>query len=636
MGQKIKRSKQAMPPAQSRPDSRVIRNLESRFQEGKALELNKDFTGAENIYREIIAAFERNRFNAATPIAALGYVLLNQKKFEDAETTLRRCVKLNPNLLEGWANLGAVYRFTEQWRQCIVASKRTLQIEPKHLGSLLSLAEAQKEVRQYALSVQNCLLALSLDEKSIEARKTLASNYVALGDTSVCLPMFRKILEMDPESWPFKSYMFFAMQYEPALSSEEVLREHLIYGQTAREKVGPPQVAFTNSSLAARRLKIGYISSDFKEHVVMRFVEGVFAAHDRSRFEIVLISTSVKEDKDTPRIRGYADQWINISEIEDDGAAALIREQQLDILVDLAGHTGLPRLPLLARRLAPVQVLWCGYSGTSGIDTMDYIVVDNVLASPGEKAYFSEQPLRLPGSYVCFRPSSSLQPGPLPFERNGFITFGCMNNPSKINKHVVSWWAGILKAVPTSVLLMRYALLVDPLVRERIAKMFRECGIASDRYQMLEGKKDFISVYQDVDIALDTFPYNGTTTTCEALWMGVPVVALRGDRFVSRVGASLLTYTGLRDLIAESPRHYIDLAVELARDPQHLAGLRQQLRVHLPNTPVFDPNAFTKGLEQRYIEIFEKWHEQQASATLAALDHAYSSGNATSPARTGF
>ncbi len=612
MGQKIKKSKRVAVPGGTNLNSHVIRDLERRFQEGKTLELAKDFAAAEKIYREIVASFERNHFNAATPNAALGYVLLNQKKFEDAELVLRRSVKLNPDLLEACANLAAVYRFTERWRLCITASKMALKIEPKHVESLLNLAEAQKETRQYGLSVQNFLLALSLDNNSIEARKGLAANYVSLGETSVCLPMFRKILEADPQMWPIKSYMLFAMQYEPTLSNEEVLDEHLAYGKITREKIGPPHSAFANAAPKGRRLKIGYISSDFKEHVVMRFVEQVFAGHDRSRFEVVLISTSHKEDKNTGRIRGHADHWIDISEVEDQRAAAIVREHQLDIVVDLAGHSGVSRLPLLARRLAPVQIIWCGYSGTSGIEAMDYIIVDDVLAPPGEKTYFSEAPLRMPASYVCFTPPKALEVGPLPFERNGFITFGCMNNPSKINKYVVGWWAEILKAVPDSKLLMRYALFVDPLVRERIAKMFRAYDVDDRRYQMLEGKAEFMSVYQDVDIALDTFPYNGTTTTCEALWMGVPVIALRGDRFVSRVGASLLTYTGLKDLITESPQQYIELAVQLAHNPTQVGELRQQLRGHLPSTPVFNPKAFVKGLEARYLEIFTKWHQQSS------------------------
>ncbi len=397
MGRKIRHLTRTSPSESSLAASRVVRDLERRFQEGKALELEKDFAGAEKIYRELVASFERNHFNAATPSAALGYVLLNQKKFEDAEKILRRSVKLNPNLLEGYANLAALYRLTERWRMCITASKRALQLNPQHLESLLNLAESQKETRQYALSVQNFLLALSLDRDNIEAHKGLASNYVSLGETSVSIPMFRKILEMDPKLWTLKSHLLFAMQYDPTLSNEEVLNEHLDYGKIVRKEIGPPQVVFPNSEATGRRLKIGYMSSDFNYHVVMRFAEEVFVSHDRSRFEIVFIATSLKEDKNTERIRQHADLWMNISEMEDERAAPLIREQQLDILVDLSGHSGVSRLPLLGRRVAPIQILWCGYSGTSGIDTMDYIVLDNVLAPARRTGVFFRSPAEAPG-----------------------------------------------------------------------------------------------------------------------------------------------------------------------------------------------------------------------------------------------
>jgi predicted O-linked N-acetylglucosamine transferase (SPINDLY family) len=350
----------------------------------------------------------------------------------------------------------------------------------------------------------------------------------------------------------------------------------------------------------------------------MRFVEEVLAHHDRNRFELVLIATNANKDKDTERIRQHADRWLDISEMMDNEASGLVSGENLDILIDLAGHSGTPRLLLLGRRLAPVQMTWCGYSGTTGIDTIDYVIVDNVIAPPGEKAYFSEEPLRLPTAYLSFQPFNSHEVSPLPFERNGYITFGCMNNPSKINKYVVSWWAEILKAVPSSKLLMRYVLFGDPLVRERIAKMFRECGIESERYEMLPGGKDFVAAYNDVDIALDTFPYNGTTTTCESLWMGVPVVTIRGDRFVARVGASLLTHTGLGNFVAESPEQYIALAVSLANSTVPLANLRRNLRTHLSTTPVYNAQLFTESLEKAYMQAFERWCNQNDPALPAA------------------
>lgn len=595
----------------------VVRALESRFADGKKYELAKDFATAEKIYREIVTGYERHRYNSAIPNAALGYTLLNQGKWKEAEPVLNKSIRQNPDLFESHVYLAALYRFTERWEECKKEAQLALKIDPKHTEPLISLADAQKETRQYALSVQNYLLALSLDNDSVAARRGLASAYMYLGDPSVALPMFRKVMEMEPGAWIEKSVMLFAMQYDSTLSNDDVLQEHLELGARIRKEVGPPQTFFPNDRDPNRKLNIGYISADFKEHVVMRFVEHVFTSHDRNRFEITLIAINSKKDKDTERIRKHADHWLDVSELTDDEAAKLVRAESLDILVDLTGHSGTPRAMLLARRLAPIQMTWCGYSGTTGLDTIDYIIVDNVIAPPGEKTFFSEKPLRLPTSYLSLEPFSR-DVAPLPFEKNGYVTFGSMNNPSKMNKHVVSWWADILKAVPDSKLLMRYVLFLDPLVRERVARMFRECGIAPERYEMLPGGADLLAAYNEVDIALDTFPYNGTTTTCESLWMGVPVITLRGDRFAARVGASLLTYAGLSDFIAESPSEYVSIAVSLANSTVGLASLRRNLRAHLANTPVYNAQLFTKGLEKAYIEVFQHWCEEDIVSLPAA------------------
>lgn len=598
-------------PVSHTVDNATTRFLELRFQEGKKAESDSDFQLAERIYREILATFERNRWNAATPLAALGYALLNQRKLEEAEGVFKRSVRLNASLFEGHANLAVIYRAKDRWKECIAASKRALEIDPKHVATLLNIAEAQKETRQYGLSVQNFLLALSLDNDSVEARKGLASNYVNLGDPSVSIPLFRKVFEMDPECWNSRSYMLFGMQYDPTVSKESVLAEHLHYGSIIREKAGVAFQGFQNTPDPNRKIRIGYMSSDFRHHVVMRFVEKIFTAHDRSAFEVVLIHTSPKSDVETERIKKRGDEWIDIGSMGDFEAADLLRSRKLDIVVDLAGHSGTTKLSLIALRVAPIQVLWLGYSGTSGVDSMDYVLLDNIVAPPGERAYFSEQVLRLPGAYLCFSSNSERPVSSLPYDRNGYITFGSLNNPSKINEYVVRWWSEILKSVPTSKLLLRYALFVDPLVRERIAKMFRKYEIPKDRYQMLEGTKDFVAGYDDIDIALDTFPYTGTTTTCEALWMGVPVVVLRGDRFVSRVGASILTFGGLKDLVTESPQEYIRVAVDLAKDPDNIRQLRQDLRTHLASTPVFECASFTRGLEATYRQIFTIWCDRQ-------------------------
>jgi protein O-GlcNAc transferase len=595
-------------------DPRTLKTLENRFQEGKALEREKKYAAAEKIYREILARAEQLHLTTSNACVALGYVLLMQGKLEQAESYLLRARRLDPNLLEVHINLGAVYRMQERWKDSECSCRRALEIEPKDTRARLNLGFVQEKIQEYGQAVQSFLLVLSLDPDSIDARKGLASTYVALGDTDVCIPLYRKVLEMEPESWQLRSGMLFALQYDPTIPNEKVLEEHLEFGRQVRAHVGLPKGRheFGNSPRRDRRLKIGYLSADFRGHVVMKFVEDVITGHDKERFEVFCITPHPKEDETTKRMRRKVDHWRDISMLEDADAAELLRSDELDIVVDLMGNSSVQKLPLLGRRVAPVQMTWCGYSGTTGVDTIDHIVVDSIIAPPGERAFFVEEPLRLPNSYVCFNPRECPDIGPLPFERNGYITFGCMNNPSKVNKYVLGWWAEILRSVKYSRMVLRYHLLGDPLVDERLARVFRNAGIPPERIDMKAGGHNFLNAYNEVDIALDSFPYNGTTTTCEALWMGVPVVTLRGDRFVARVGASLLTNTGLADLVAENPKEYIEKAVALACDPDRLSRFREEAREILPTTPVYDQKTFVKHIEQAYIEAFERWCEQQA------------------------
>lgn len=591
-------------------DPRMLKLLEGRFVEGKALENEKKYSEAEKVYREILARAEQLHLTTANVCVALGYALLMQAKYVESEKYLKRALKLDPSLLEVHINLGAVYRMQERWKESETACRRALEIEPKDTRARLNLGFVQEKIQEYGQAVQSFLLVLSLDPENVEARKGLASTYVALGDTEVCIPLYRKVLEMDPDAWQLRSGMLFALQYDPTVPNEKVLQEHVEFGRQVREHAGPPMArnAFPNRRTADRRLKIGYLSADFRGHVVMKFAEDIITGHDKERFEVFCISAHPKEDETTARMRSKVDHWRDITVLSDAEAAELLRGDELDIVVDLMGHSSVQRLPLLGRRIAPVQMGWCGYSGTTGVDTMDHIVVDNIIAPPGERSFFTEQPLRLPNSYVSFSPRNFPDIRSLaPFDKNGYITFGCMNNPSKVNKYVLSWWAEILKAVPFSRMVMRYHLLGDPLVDERLARVFRNAGIPPERIDMRTGGHDFLSAYNEVDIALDSFPYNGTTTTCEALWMGVPVITLRGDRFVARVGASLLSNTGMADLIAEDPKQYIEKAIALAADTDRLMRFREEARDVLPATPVYDPKSFVRDLEAAYIGTFESW-----------------------------
>jgi protein O-GlcNAc transferase len=612
MGQRypFAKTRQAPKILKREADPFFARVAEQRFNAAKALQQEGRNDEAETIYHELIAAFRRLQLNPSNLYASLGFAQLNRQDFEGSEKTLKLSLKHNPDQLEAHINLAALYQLRDRWAECETACRKALAIDSSNVKVRCTLGTLRQNQRKYGEAVQSYLLALATEPNNLEAIKGLAGAYISLGEPNLCMALYRRLIEADPDAWPTRTHLLFAMQYDPSLPNERVLAEHKEYGSIVRRVAGPPRVEFPNQRSLDRPLRVGYLSSDFTQHVVMCFVEKAIAAHDRSRINVCCISNTKNRDAVTDRIRQNADTWVDIHGVYDDEAAALIREQELDIVVDLVGHTSANRLLLLGRRLAPVQALWCGYSNTSGLDVVDYLIADNIIAPLGEPHFFTEEPIRLPNSFLCFTPPpDSPDIGPLPFEANGCITFGCLNNPSKINQHVVNWWARLLHDVPNSKFLLRYMLYDDPLIYGRVDKMFRAAGVPEDRYNIFGGGggANFRNTYNSVDIALDTFPYNGTTTTCEALWMGVPVVTLYGDRFAARVGASLLTYSGLSGMVASNPDEYVQRASELARQPELLAQFRRELRTHLPKTPVFDYPLFTKGLEEAYFQMFSRW-----------------------------
>lgn len=625
------------PPLKFDADPYFARVSEERFQLAKRLDQEGKKGEAEAIFKELIASFRRLRLNPSNLLASYGFALLNQNRLAEAEKACKQSLKCNPDQLEAHINLAVIYQVTERWAPCEEACRKALALKTKEPKALHTLAQAQAAQRQHGLAAQSFLLALAADPENVEIVKGLAGNYVALGEYDVSLPLYHKALNSDPNSWGIRSNMLFAMQYAPTPSNDEVLAEHLAFGAEIRRRCPAPRTDFPNLRTTDRRLKVGYFSADFGQHVVMSFVENAIAHHDRSRIEVFCLSNLPlkKYDHVTERIRSRADHWLNIHEVYDDEALKLIGDLDLDIVVDLMGHTSASRLTMLYRRMAPVQAVWCGYSGTTGVENVDYIIVDNVIAPPGEKTFFSEEPIRLPNSFLCQTPSKdSPEVNPPPFERNGYITFGCLNNPCKINKYAIAWWSRILAAVPKSKLLLRYLIFNDPLVYERVAKMLREAGIPENRFEIYGTGPNFLKTYHKIDIALDPFPYNGTTTTCEALWMGVPVVTLYGDRFAARVGASLLTYTGLPGLVAKNPDDYVRRAVELASNPELLAKLRRELRGHVAQTPVFDYPSFTKGLEDAYFEMFARWCVKADAALPVAVPIAKQAEPATQQLQT--
>ena len=353
-------------------------------------------------------------------------------------------------------------------------------------------------------------------------------------------------------------------------------------------------------------MRIGYVSGDFRRHSVANFLFPIFENHDRAAFQITCYNNNGWNDDVTERLMGAVDQWRRISGLDDETVAEMIAADGIDILVDLSGHTAHNRLSLFARQPAPVQVTWLGYPGSTGVEAIRYRLVDAITDPPGESdSYYCETLIRLEHGFLCYAP---LDPAPAPVMRpaRNPVRFGSFNNPAKLSPATLDLWGKLLQAVESSELVLKGRPFADPQVRRMLLKRFEARGIAEERIVLLEhmaAPDRHMAAYGEMDIALDPFPYNGTTTTCEALWMGVPVVTLLGDRHSSRVGASLLTRVGLEEMIAEDADGYIRRAADLAANQERRAALRATLRPAMQTSPLCDGAGFTRRLEAAYRQM---------------------------------
>jgi protein O-GlcNAc transferase len=359
-----------------------------------------------------------------------------------------------------------------------------------------------------------------------------------------------------------------------------------------------------------RRLRIGYVSGDLREHPVGQFMEPVLRHHDRGGFEIFCYANTLRADDRTGRLKAHADAWREVFALDDAGMEALIREDAIDILVDLSGHTGANRLPVFGRKPAPVQATWLGYLNTTGLKTIDWRITDAKASPEALKAYHSERLLYLPDSQWCYQaPPNCPETSPPPSLSAGHITFGAFTNLAKIGAPVIELWCRLLERVPHSRLLVVGNGLGA--IGEEVMARFTRHGAAPDRIELRNAVPfgDYLALHAQVDIMLDTFPYAGGTTSCHALWMGVPIVTMTGETASSCGGASLLQAIGLPDLVAQTPGQYLDIAAGLAIDQVRLAELRARMRSRMSASPLTDAPRFTRNLESAYRSMWHEWCE---------------------------
>jgi protein O-GlcNAc transferase len=617
---------------QSRPDFALAHN-----NLGAALKAKGRFDEAIAAYRKALR-IDPNYLEAHNN---LGVALHEQGNFAEAAEACRRALQINPNYADAWYNLGNASQDQGHLDEAIAAYLRALALKPDFSKAHNNLGNALRDRGRLDETVASYRRALELEPGYLEARVNLGAALALQGHLDEAIVEYRRVLELKPDfpeahnnlanalkeqgrldeaiaeyrhalqiepDASTHSNLVFTLHFHPGHDLRSIAAEHQRWNRQFSEPLKPCVQPHRRDPATAGPLRIGYVSPDFRDHPVGRFVLPLFERHDRERFEVLCYSGTARPDGLTKRLRALAGGWRSTVGVPDARLAEMIREDGVDILVDLAMHTSGNRLLVFARQPAPVQVAWLAYPGSSGLPGIGYRLTDARMDPPGEQSACSaEEPMRLPDCWCCYDPAGdSPEINVLPALAAGYVTFGSLNAFAKVNEGVLALWARVLEAVNGSRLLL---FCPEGRTRERVSAFFGARGIAPDRVELAGFLPwwEYLSLYQRIDIALDPFPCNGMTTTCDALWMGAPVLTLPGQTPVSRAGLSLLSSIGLAELAASSEGDYVRLAVELAGDLQRLADLRATLRSRMRASPLMDAPRFARNIEAAYRSMWERW-----------------------------
>jgi predicted O-linked N-acetylglucosamine transferase (SPINDLY family) len=622
------------------------------YNRGNALKALGRLAEAEQAFRAALARARDGAPETAAFNANLANTLVAAGRLDDAVEPYRRSLALRPDHVDTLRHLVTTLR--QLWRlDAAAAALAALQARDPGSAETLAVQGALQRDRGdldgaiatlraaiaadpalpaphfelgsllYQLDAPRIGEAIDCFRAAVERMPAFAEAHYALGKAlfeqgrlDAGIAAHERALALAPERADYASGLLFPLQYLPDLAPAELTRRHLELAGRHAEPLRPtlPDAAapHVNPPDPARRLRVGYVSPDFRWHAVSDFLAPLIRAHDRAAVEIACYADVPKPDRRTAEFQTMADLWRTTVSLGDAQLAAQIRDDGIDILVDLAGHTGKHRLGVFARKPAPVQISWLGYAGTTGVRAIDYRFTDAIAdPAPDADALACERLIRLPHGFLTYAPRQDSPPiGPPPSATAGVVTFGSFNNLAKVNDRVVACWARLLADVPDSRLLLKFYQLGDAPTRQAHLDRLIAAGIAPERVTLEPGIPNWtahMARYDAVDVALDPFPYNGTTTTCEALWMGVPVITLAGDRHAGRVGASLLTRVGLDDLITRDVDDYVAKAAALAADAARRAALRASLRARFIASPLGDARAFARDVEAAYREVWRAW-----------------------------
>jgi protein O-GlcNAc transferase len=612
------------------PDSRP--RADELIARGQALEDAEDLAGAERLFREAIAAAPRyprahlNLGNAlqkqqrldgslaahASAVAIdpgfapghynAGVLLIELERYEEARRALEKALELDPSLADAAVHISRSHELQRDLAEACRQLQRAVRIDPNLAGAWENLGTLLMERRELLDSEKAFREALRADPRSVAGAAGLAQIEVDRGRARQAEVLFRQALDGKPSPMMWGAYLF-SLNLRDDVDADAVARAHFEYGRYVRAEIGPPK-RMPTPVIKGRRLRVGYVSGDLMSHPVAWFVKPILEHHDRDAIETFCYSNG-HEDAMTDLLRPLSGHWRNVLKRDEDEVVETIRRDRLDLVVDLSGHTSRNLLAVLARRVAPVQATWLGYLNTTGLDTMDYRITDHFTDPEGmTERWHSEKLARMPHTQWCYRPHDSGELKPLrePSSTRPFV-FGSYNQMSKLSDQALDVWCRILRRVPGSVL--RVHAVTDSVAAADLVARLEQRGLPRSRLET-RGRVstgEYLASIEDCDMALDSMPYNGGTTTLDTFWMGTPIVVLAGGRGISRGGFSIASCIGVGELIAHSVDEYVERNVQLAQDHAARLALRRTLRPRLMASPLVDAPRFTRDLEALYRQM---------------------------------
>ncbi|MBN3724391.1 tetratricopeptide repeat protein [Burkholderia sp. Ac-20379] len=559
---------------------------------------------------ELDPAAPEASYNLGNALHALG-------RRQDALACYLRAIELTPAHADAYNNLGIVCRELGHAQEAAQAFDAAIAVRPRFTAALNNLAAVLRTLGAMDEAEARLRDALAAEPRHAVTLNNLGNVLKDQGRLDEGIACYRRALEADPGNVVAHSNLAYALCFQAA-SPDSPLEEARRWSARHEVPLRAERQPHANDATPSRRLRIGYVSSDFRHHCQALFMRPLLSHHDRTRFEIVCYSSVVRPDAMTQQLAAHADLWRDVSLLGDAALAQRIRDDRIDLLIDLGMHMADGRPLLFARKPAPVQIAWLAYPGTTGIEAIDYRLTDPWLDPAGSDAAYTERSLRLPDTFWCYDPlDGTPDVSALPALTHGHLTFGCLNNPCKLSDATLRLWGGVMRELDTARLIL---LAPEGSARTHLLARLERHGIAPGRvtFAPYQPRNRYLETYHHIDIGLDTIPYNGHTTSLDAYWMGVPVVTRVADTVVGRAGLSQSENLGLREIAADSDARFVEIAVALARDLPRLAQWRAGLRARLAASPLMDGARFAARIEAAYREAWRRWCDQATGVSKAS------------------